>query len=267
MSKRALIFSASSDIGFSLCQDLLKERYEVFGTYLTDGDNVSVLRKLGARLFCCDLRNDGAIEDVIMNISGNDKKWDLLVLLQASMQPIGRLLDINMDAWEEAVALNFTKQVRIIQHLLPYRKYHAAVITFAGGGTNSATSNYSAYTISKIALIKMMELLYEEYRDTKFVCIGPGWVDTKIHQETLQANALAGEAYQKTLDRYASKNFTNMETIIKCIKWIEDEKIEVVSGRNFSVANDLWDTKELEQELSNNADMYKLRREGNHWKI
>lgn len=47
--------------------------------------------------------------------------------------------------------------MRVIHGLLPCRRAGSApgpcVLLFAGGGTNSATINYSAYTVSKIAFI------------------------------------------------------------------------------------------------------------------
>lgn len=265
--KKAIIYSCSSDIGYELCIHLHKQGYWVVATYLTYSAKVNNLESMGIETLRCDLSNSDDIDNSVKLFTRNGVKWDLLVLLQATMNPIGRLDTLDFKEWEKSLDLNFTKQIKIIQRLLPYRNINASVITFAGGGTNNATKNYSAYTISKIALIKMMELLYEEYNDTKFTCLGPGWVDTKIHQETFHAKELAYEAYLKTIERYQNNNFTPMEKILECIDWILSEKIEVVSGRNFSIANDLWATDKLVAKLTSDSNMYKLRREGNVWQI
>lgn len=265
--KNAIIYSGSSDIGYELCLHLVSKGYNVFATYNTYSEKLFELENRGIKLFQCDLSSNNEIEESITKIFSSFRKWDLVVLLQATMNPIGKILDVDFSEWEKSIELNFTKQIKIIQSLLPFRSHGASIITFAGGGTNNAVKNYSAYTISKIALIKMMELLYAEYEDTKFTCIGPGWVDTKIHQETIAAKDLAEESYNKTLVRYKIKDFTKIETILKCIDWIISEKIEIVSGRNFSVVNDTWSTKELSEKLASDQNMYKLRREGNSWKI
>ena len=66
----------------------------------------------------------------------------------------------------------------------------------AGGGTNSAFKFYSAYCISKIALIKMCELIDAEDPKIKIQILGPGFVKTKTHLETIKAGNRAGNNYK-----------------------------------------------------------------------
>ena len=53
-----------------------------------------------------------------------------------------------------------------------------------------------AYTLSKIASIKAVELLDAE-KDTKFTILGPGWVKTKIHKSTIDQPRSSGDNYKK----------------------------------------------------------------------
>ena len=135
---------------------------------------------------------------------------------------------------------------------------------FAGGGTNSATIDYSAYTISKIASIKMIELLDAEINDTTFSILGPGWVKTKIHDATLQSEEAAGENYIKTLDMLDKngEKCNPMEDVIKCCNWILSSDRELVGGRNFSLVFDPWDSKDIEK-IRDDSNNFKLRRFGN----
>jgi len=265
--KNAILFSISSGIGYSLALKLLKEGYCIYGTYNTFSNEVQELQDLGVTLYKCNLLLDEEVDKTLSKIVSEVKNWECLVVLQASMNPIGKLLDINMQEWEDSIKLNFINNVKIIKELLPSRttKVCPSVISFAGGGTNNATENFSAYTISKISLIKMTELLYAEYYDTKFTCIGPGWVDTKIHQETIKAKENATHAYNDTITHINDNNFTKMNNVIDCILWIINSKKEIVSGRNFSVVHDDWGKDSLNNELLENENMYKLRREGNKW--
>ena len=140
----------------------------------------------------------------------------------------------------------------------------SSVIFFAGGGTNSAPVNFSAYTASKIALIKLCELLDAETEDCKFSIIGPGWVKTKIHQETLTAEGAGEDAVQRTREHYSKGEWTSMLSIAECCEWIIQSSKSVVGGRNFSVVHDEWGEENLENTLSGNQDFYKLRRYGNN---
>jgi NAD(P)-dependent dehydrogenase (short-subunit alcohol dehydrogenase family) len=177
-------------------------------------------------------------------------------------------MECRFDDWEESVSANFTGQMRIIHELLPSRRIKTApepcVLLFAGGGTNNAPVNYSAYLISKIALIKMCELLDAEIPDTRFVIVGSGWVKTKIHAATLTAGVQAGANYQRTIEKLANDEWTPMERVLDCCDWVLNAARELVSGRNFSVVFDKWGTEERAENLIKEPNMYKLRRYGNN---
>ena len=163
--------------------------------------------------------------------------------------------------------MNFTSQLRLIHELLSSRgtgkSRPPCVLLFAGAGTNNAPVNYSAYIVSKIALIKMCELLDAEIPDCRFVIMGPGWVRTKIHESTVRAGEAAGKNYQSTLDHFANDNFNLMERVLECCDWIIGQPREVVSGRNFSLVFDDWGTDTLDKKLAADPNLYKLRRFGN----
>ena len=115
---------------------------------------------------------------------------------------------------------------------------------------NSAPPKLSAYTASKIMLIKMCELLDAENSDLKFFIVGPGFVKTKIH-DLIKANLTAGK---KEID---------MEDIYKGIRWLTAQEKIIVGGRNFSIAYDCLGDDRLAGELWEHEDMYKLRRRKN----
>jgi NAD(P)-dependent dehydrogenase (short-subunit alcohol dehydrogenase family) len=139
-----------------------------------------------------------------------------------------------------------------------------SIVFFAGGGSNGAPVNYSAYTIAKIALTKMCELLDAENPDCRFSILGPGWVDTKIHQETLRAGHAAGNNFERTQAMIAEGGWVPMEKVLDCVEWVLESPRETVGGRNFSVAHDAWDSPELDGKLNADGNMYKLRRYGNN---
>ena len=271
MKHVAIIISASSDIGTAICSRWKSNNWEVYGTYRTESTATNALASIGVKLVYCDLADIDSIRDSCSQLRTICPQWDALVICPGTMQPVGAFSDGNFDDWEESVKVNFSSQLRIIQQLLPARRAKSVlepiVLLFAGGGTNSAPKNYSAYTISKIALIKMTELLDAEIPDTRFAIIGPGWVKTKIHEVTLKAGMRAGENYRLTEDKLAGNDFTPMETVLDCCDWVVNAPREIVSGRNFSAVNDKWSTDELTKKLASNPDMYKLRRHGNEWLV
>jgi NAD(P)-dependent dehydrogenase (short-subunit alcohol dehydrogenase family) len=140
-------------------------------------------------------------------------------------------------------------------------------LIIAGGGINSSPKQYSSYTLSKVSLTKSMELLSSEEPGIKFISLGTGWIDTPIHNQTLNAGASAGSALAETLRRYESKEFVDINKIMEFIKWAESESSDVITGRNFSLQNDNWSSVALREKLLADNDFYKLRRYGNDEKI
>ena len=266
-TQTAIIISISSDIGTAMARRWVKIGWNVYGTYRTESNAVQELSEIGVRLIHCDLLDKRSIKKACFQLRKLCSQWDNLILAPGTQEPVESFLNCNFDDWAASIEVNFTNQLRIVQELMPARNIDnilgPCVLFFAGGGTNSATVNYSAYAISKIALIKMCELLDAEIPDVRFTIVGPGWVKTKIHEATLKAGERAGDNYEKTKYKLNSDELTPMEDVLDCCDWLVSSPREVISGRNFSTVFDKWGTKELSEELMRDYDMYKLRRHGN----
>jgi NAD(P)-dependent dehydrogenase (short-subunit alcohol dehydrogenase family) len=270
LKRSAVVISASSDIGTAMCMRWKAQGWDVCGTFRTESKATAELAGRGINLVYCDLSEDTSIKDACGQLIEICQRWDVLVLCPGAQEPVGPFAEGSFKEWEKSLKVNFSSQLDIVHQLLPARgkkgKLEPIVLFFAGGGTNNATVNYSAYTISKIALIKMTELLDAEIPDTRFAIVGPGWVKTKIHEATLKAGDKAGGNYRRTQEKLAGGECTPMDTVLDCCDWVINTPRSAVSGRNFSVVFDKWGDAELEKALEANQDMYKLRRQGNDWR-
>jgi NAD(P)-dependent dehydrogenase (short-subunit alcohol dehydrogenase family) len=262
--RSAIIISASSDLGTAMAQRWLGKGWKVSGTYRTRSAAVAELEKRGAMLIGCDLTDSSSVEKACHTLRQWRDGWHVLVVCPGTLDPVGPFVDTSFDQWEESITVNFTAQLRLVHALLPARRndtpHGPCVLFFAGGGTNNATSNFSAYTVSRIALIKMCELLHAEIEDTRFAIVGPGWVKTKIHQSTLNAGARAGLNYERTLEKLRSGDFTSIDDVLDCCEWLIGLPRDTIGGRNFSVQGDRWGTDELASRLLLDPDLHKLRR-------
>ena len=272
MTKRAIVISASSDIGAAMCKRWRKEGWDVAGTYRTRSADVEELEKLDVTMVACDLSDKGSVDEACAELDKKFGQWDVMVVAPGAQEPVGLFLDCDIDEWSDSIDVNFVNQLRVTHKLLPSRNIETengpCVLYFAGGGTNNAVPFYSAYTISKIALIKICELLDAEVVDTRFSIIGPGWVKTKIHDATLKAGAdVVGANYETTKLKLASDECTPVDTVLDSCDWVISQPRDVVGGRNFSTVFDKWGTEGLEKALRENPDMYKLRRFGNDIKV
>ena len=259
---KALILSINSDIGIELSKALSLKGYEVFGTYNNIFPNKTIpednLLKLNIKNY-----NSTKYKNWLKFIN----KWDVFISCVGTQAPGGKMDQVDLSKWVDSVAINSTYQIAALINAMQYRNKEdtPTVIFFAGGGTNSATAAYSAYTIGKISLIKTIELLDYEFNDTKFAIIGPGWVKTKIHNETIKAKAMAGENFVKTLEMLKSpSNFNPMEKVIQDTLNLISLPKDLVGGRNFSSVHDDMSVENLKKLNIIDKDFYKLRRNLNN---
>ncbi len=269
---KALIISATSDIGFALCKDWVDKGHEVHGTFRTETEYAQNLRDGGVTLFHCDLAKSSSVKICAKQLQEHCVHWDVIVFAPGTQLPIGLFTECNIEEWVESVHVNFLHQFSLLHKLLPVRNVStpkgASVLFFAGGGVNNAVPHYSAYTISKIACIKMCELLDAEMEDLRISIVGPGWVKTKIHAETLQSSeALAGSNYFRVRDRLNGNNFIPMEKVVEYCNWALMQEKKTISGRNLSIEYDAWGHEKLTTALQQDTNMYKLRRFANSWKV
>lgn len=263
LSKVVVIFSISSDIGYELAKSRLESGWKVFGTYRNDSVQVADIKSLGGVLIPADFESRKSLKIACDDIIQKCGHWDELIVAPGTLEPIGFFESCNFESWADSINVNFTNQLYVVYEMHAAHNKDALIVFFAGGGTNGTADRFSAYTVSKIALIKMTELLDSEMSDIRLSIIGPGWINTKIHNETLNAKELAGPSFEETIQRQANNNFGSIDDVVRCINWLSIQEKNTIGGRNFSVQHDAWETVEFQNVLKNNSNAGKLRRFAN----
>jgi len=268
VSAAVFIAAISSDIGRALAQFYRTQGRVVIGTYRTEQGLEGLRGDPGIHLLACDLTQPETISAAARQLAGLAVPWDTFISAVGQLSPIGRFFDCDAAEWADAVALNGVAQLRLLHAIYPCRAPDAmARLAFlVGGGINSPFTNYSAYCLGKVMLVKMCELLDDEYPEFHTIAIGTGWVDTKIHRQTIEAGEKAGSNYARTAEFLsAGKKGTTYREIFDCIEWCFAAGRQATGGRNFSVVHDAWrDGGEgLKVRLLHDSAMYKLRRHGN----
>lgn len=261
-SMHVLVIAAGSDIGAHLVEHYLKLGAQVTGTYRRMDDRIARLEQLGARMLSLEIDSAASVSAFVERMVQTGFRWNVLISAPGLLAPIGNFFALDFDEWERSVMVNSTSQLRVLHAVHGLRAAASKVIFFAGGGTNSAFDNYSAYCLGKLALIKMTELLDSECPDLQVSIIGTGWVNTKIHRQTLEAGAAAGDNYERTRDYIEGGQAlgATVEEVAQCIDWCISAERDAVGGRNFSLVHDQWRNPEFATYLKENPNTYKLRR-------
>lgn len=261
--KNVIILGINADIGRNIAKYFLKDNFKVIGTYrkkkplLDDFVNLKNLK-----LIKCDVNSKKDINKIVRYLKKSNLTWDTLFSSIGTTIPIGNFFKLNFGYWKKSVNTNFLSQLEVLHKIYPNRnKIKSNVIYLAGGGTNNPFTNYSAYCVAKIGLIKMCELIDDEDKNLNIFILGPGFTKTKTHLETIKAGKLAGKNYKKVKNFLNSSDpGTSFQKIYKCIKWGVRGGKKIISGRNFSVVHDKWESNNLKKKLILDRNMYKLRR-------
>jgi len=259
-----IVLGVNADIGLNICKYYLNSGASIIGTYRKKKPNIDIsLYKNKLKLIKCDITNSSDLLRLKKFIVKTKFNWNLVFSSVGTSEPIGRFFKLDFEKWEKSVNVNMISQLKVIHTLYPLRniKKISNIAFLAGGGTNGTMKFYSPYCVSKIALIKMCELIQDENKDLNIFILGPGFTRTKTHLETLKAGAKAGSNYLRVKKFWASgKQGTEFKDIFNCINWCINIGPKIIGGRNLSIVNDKWGTLGLKNKLIKDKNMYKLRR-------
>jgi NAD(P)-dependent dehydrogenase (short-subunit alcohol dehydrogenase family) len=268
MAGSVVIAAISSDIGIQLAQLYRARGFAVIGTYRSTESLGALQGDPGIELVHCDLSDPDSVRAAAAAVGALGRPWSRFISAAGQLSPIGDFFGRDFEQWAASLSLNSVDQLRLLHALYPYRDTEevSKVAFLVGGGINGPFRNYSAYCLGKVLLVKLCELLDDEYPQMHAIAVGTGWVNTKIHRQTIDAGDAAGINLRRTLEFVESgEQGTSYQDIFGCIEWCFDAGRAATGGRNFSVVHDSWrgDSAPLRQQLAADADKYKLRRHGN----
>lgn len=259
--KKIILISANSDIGTSLTKHFLEQNAIILGTYRKKKYVKGILNTKKLKLLPLDLSSKNSINIFCKQVRKRFNDWETIIFCNGDLNPIGKFTKIDFKKWEKSIHVNCLSVTNIISQITKNNKKKRNLIFFAGGGTNNAVSDYSAYTLSKIFLIKFTELIAFEEKKIRTCILGPGWVNTRIHKPTLNfKEKLKNKSMAKKVAKRDDRK--KMLKINRCVDWILNN-IDILSGRNISLDHDNWGEKKLLDKLKKNNHIYKLRRFGN----
>ena len=245
--KKILIIGVNSGIGEALAIRYAQKGAMIIGTYRKSPSTIcsSVENIVSYKLDISNPKNIDSFHDYLANTSFN---WDIIIFSVGVLEPIGNFLDTDFSQWEKSFSTNFFGQLQLMHGVRKLANLNATAIFFTGGAPGGVLQNYSSYSIAKIGLTKMVEYL-----------------DAKIHEQTIKSQDNSGSNLERTkLFLKNKEKGTTFNDIYDCINWIDSRNKKVVGGRNFSVVWDSWGDRagsnELEDDLINNIDLYKMRR-------
>ena len=190
MAGRAVIvLGATGGIGAATVRALLDAGAVVIGTG-RDAARLEDLRAEGAIPLALDLSDPdapaalaGAAAEYLGDVVNG------VVATSGSHGPVGPTRDVDLAALRHSLDENLIGVLACLQALAPAldRAGAPSVVLLSGGGATAPRPEYAAYSIAKVATVRMAETLAIEEPGWRVNAVAPGYVATRIHEGTGEA--------------------------------------------------------------------------------
>ena len=179
--------------------------------------------------------------------------------------PIGKTYQLSMEKFTEAIHINFLGTVYMCHAFITLLNSttRKKIVNFSGGGAATPFPNFSAYSTSKIAIVRFTENLsielYEEAFDVN--CIAPGFVITRLHQDTLAAGPEAAtDTFYENTKKQMESGGVSPEKAANLTVFLLSSESDGITGKFLSAPWDSWQDKEFQTRLKIDKDFATLRR-------
>jgi len=158
-----------------------------------------------------------------------------VILCAGTLGVAGGLLDTDLSSWDDVITTNFLGNLAVIKALLPQMisSQYGRIVFLSGGGAANAFPEFSAYSISKTAVVREVENIAVELRDQikdfSVIALAPGAMETDM----LKQVRAAGVSPRTVVDIKEPVEF-----ITKFLS-MDAEKAKSLSGKFIHVRDDL----------------------------
>lgn len=232
-----------------------------------DGPSVEVI--------AADLRDPETPELLIRTAMERLGRLDVVVSNAAVLGPLGRIDEVDWEAWVEAVHVNLLASARLCRAAIAHFRTQRSgkIVQLSGGGATGPRPNASAYAAAKAAVVRLVETLAAETVDDgiQVNALAPGALDTRMLDEVLAAGPKrAGAAEHARARALRERGATDPGEAAALAVFLGSAVSDRVTGRLLSAVWDPWRSLPGRADELATTDVYTLRRivpgdRGLHW--
>ncbi len=184
--KTVLITGASRGIGAATAREFGRLGANVVLAARSGKDIERIAGEIGknALAVVCDVSNRTSVEAAVAKTVKAFGGLDILINNAGAIDPIGRIADIDPDAWARVIDVNINGVFYGIKAVLPHMKNGGTILTIGSGAANSALEGWSHYCTSKAAVHHLNRCLHaeESANGIRALVLSPGTVATKMQR-------------------------------------------------------------------------------------
>jgi len=191
---------------------------------------------------------------------------DILVNAAGVYGPIGPMWDVDVDGWIRAMQINLFGTFLCCHAVLPHmiERRQGKIINFSGGGATSPLPRFTAYGVSKTAIVRLTETLAEEVKEFNIQvnAVAPGAVDTRLQDAVLAAGERAGDLLARIRKlRETGEGGVPRELPAELVVFLASDDSDGLTGKLIAAPYDgwqSWDADRIAELMS--APWFTLRR-------
>jgi 3-oxoacyl-[acyl-carrier protein] reductase len=267
-NKKTIITGAGRGIGRVISERFAKEGASLALISRTELELIETLEIVkqyspDSLYYVADISKENEVKIVVEGIQSKWGNIDVLVNNAGVQNPIGPFYKNNLTDWKRNIEINLFGTVNLTYHVLKnmINNKRGKIINLSGGGSTSPRPNFSAYAVAKTAIVRFTENLAEEVREFNIDvnAIAPGAINTKMLEDVLHAQNLAGNEYDEAVKRKKTGG-NDPELAASLICFLASGLSDGITGKLISAPWDPWKEIIYQNELRNNKDVAVLRR-------
>jgi NAD(P)-dependent dehydrogenase (short-subunit alcohol dehydrogenase family) len=158
--------------------------------------------------------------------------------------PLGPLVDNPVEEWLQTVQVNLFSVFLMLHAVLPImiRQRSGKVINLSGGGAAYGRPYFTAYGVSKVAVVRLTESVAEEVREhgIDVNAMAPGAVNTGMLQQVLEAGGRVGENARADALKQLETGGVPADTPAQLALFLASSASDGLTGRLISSIHDDW---------------------------
>ena len=262
----ALVTGGSHGIGKAIVMRLVAEgaRVALCGRNAADAKAVAAAAGRDALGLAADVAQAADVDRLVAQTLERFGRIDVLVNNAGVYGPIGPAWQNEPRQWQEALAINLGGTFLTCHRVVPemIKAGGGKIINMSGGGAATPFPRFSAYAVSKAAVVRFTETLAVEVagHNIQVNAVAPGFVATRLHEATLAAGERAGADFLRKTREQLEQGAVDPATPAALVAYLASDKGDRITGKFISAVWDRW--ADLEQHLEDLAktDVYTLRR-------
>lgn len=267
--KIIIVTGGSLGIGYAVAEKCAEAGAKVIIASRTEDDLKAAVKKLNEINKSCNsykvlnVGNKDQVKEFACEIREKSGYIDGLINCAGIYGPIGPLDEIDIDNFAQTININLMGTVFMCHYFTSLMKNKGGkIINYSGGGAATPFPNYSAYAVSKTGIVRLTENLSQEFKPYGIAvnCVAPGFIITRLHQQTLAAGEKAGSSFLKNTEEQINKGGVPLEVPARLTVFLLSHKADGITGKFISAPWDPWETADFIQRLKTDKDFATLRR-------